>query len=171
MELVLTSYRYRGRELLKEIGELGDFRSTEFKDVIRGRVEDLEGFLRGLDKRTIPSLSRVTPIERSFRFSPERVVEEFVEAVEPLVERIRKGETFCVRVERRGLKGVFSSQLVAREVGTFISNALKERDGEEHKVDLEDPDKAVVIETLGDWCGVGVIPKALRMRYPQLRLP
>jgi len=171
MEVVLTSHRYGERELLRQLKELGDFNQTGFKDVIRGNVEDLEAFLEELEKRRLFTLSRVVPIEKSFIFSPERVVEEFCEAVESLLEKIRKGESFGIAVERRGLKEAFSSQEVAKEVGTFISKALEERDGAKPMVNLRDPDKAVVFETLGRWCSVGVISKEMREKYFYLKLP
>lgn len=166
----MTSHRYGERELLEQLRELGRFYRTEFRDVARGRVENLEVFLQELEKRNIFTLSKVFPIEKSFIFSPRRVVKEFCEAVRPLLEKIRKGESFSVTVERRGLKGAFSSQEVAKEVGTFISKALEERDGEKPEVNLRDPDKAVVFETLGRWCGVGIISKEMREKYFYLRL-
>jgi len=171
MELVLTSYRCRGRELLEELRELGSFRRTNFRGVIRGEVEGLDVFLGELEKRNILSLSRVVPVERSIRFSPERVVEEFSDAVKPLIERIEKGESFCVKVERRGLRGSISSQKIAEELGAFIFATLKKRDGVEPKVNLKDPDKAVVFETLGRWCGIGIISKEMREKYFYLKLP
>lgn len=171
MEVVLTSHRYGERELLEQIRELGDFYRTEFKDVIRGRVENLEAFLQELEKRPIFTLSRVFPIEKSFTFSLRGVTEEFCEVAKTLLEKIRKGESFSVIVERRGLKRAFSSQEVAKEVGTFISKALEERDGEKPKVNLRNPDKAVVFETLGRWCGVGIIAREMREKYFYLRLP
>ena len=171
MELVLTSYRYRERELLEELRELGKFCRTNFKDVIRGEVEDLDVFLGELEKRNILSLSRVVPVVRSFQFSPEKAVEEFCEVVKPFIKRIKKMESFCVKVERRGLKGSFSSKQVAEEVGTFIFATLKERDGLEPRVSLKDPDKAVAFETLGRWCGIGIISKEMRRKYFYLKLP
>jgi tRNA(Ser,Leu) C12 N-acetylase TAN1 len=134
-------------------------------------VKSLEAFMRELEERNVFTLSRVVPIEKSFVFSPKMVVKEFCEAVRPLLDEIEKGETFCVVVERRGLKGFFSSQEVAKEVGTFISEVLEERDGEKPKVNLKDPDKAVIFETLGRWCGVGIISKEMREKYLYLRLP
>jgi len=171
MEVVLTAHRYGERELLEQLKELGDFYQTSFRDVIRGKVENLEAFLQEIEKRSILTLSRVVPVEKSFIFSPERVAEEFCETVEPLIEKIRKGESFCVIVERRGLKGAFSSQEAAKEVGTFISKALEERDEGKPKVNLRDPDKAVVFETLGRWCGVGIISKEMREKHFYLKLP
>ncbi|MDH5754186.1 MAG: THUMP domain-containing protein [Candidatus Bathyarchaeota archaeon] len=167
----MTSHRYGERELLEQLRELGDFYQTGFKDVVRGRVENLEAFLQELEKGNIFTLSRVVPIEKSFIFSHERVVEEFCEVVRLLLEKIQKGESFSVIVERRGLKGAFSSQEVAREVGTFISKVLEERDGEKPEVNLRDADKAVIFETLGRWCGVGMISKEMRAKYFYLKLP
>lgn len=171
MQLILTSHRNREREILEELRGLGNFRRTSFRDVIKGEVEDLQVFLRELKKRNVFSVSRVVAIEKSFKFSSDRVVQEFCESVKPFIERIKEGESFCVRVERRGRKGSFSSQQVAKEVGTLISAALKKRDGVEPKVDLRDPDKAVTFETLGRWCGIGVISKEMRKEYFYLRLP
>ena len=157
--------------MLEQLKELGDFQKTSFKDVLRGRVENFEAFLRELEKRKLSTLSRVVPIEKFFTFSPRKVTEEFCEAVKPLLRRIKKDESLCVRVERRGLKGSFSSQEVAKEVGTFISNILEERNGEKPKVDLTDPNKAVIFETLGRWCGMGIISKEMRKKYFYLKLP
>jgi len=56
-------------------------------------------------------------------------------------------------------------------MGTFISEALKERDGVKPRVNLEDPDKAVVFETLGRWCGVGIRSREMREKYFYLKLP
>jgi len=171
MEVVITSHRYGERELLEQLKELGDFRKTSFRDVIRGEVEDFDAFLQELERRSIFTLSRVVPIEKSFTFSTRSVVEEFCEVVKPLLEKIRKGDSFSVVVERRGLKGAFSSQEAAKEVGTFISKALEERDGETPKVNLTEPDKAVVFETLGKWCGVGIVSKEMREKHFYLKLP
>lgn len=171
MEVVLTTHRYGEREVLKQLKGLGEFHRTEFRDVIRGRVEDFEVFLQELEKREIYDLSRVFPIERSFTFTPETVIEDFCEAVKPLLNRIQKGETFSVKVERRGLKGVFSSQEAAKQVGAFISKTLEERYGEKPKVNLKNPDKAVIFETLGRWCGVGIISRDMRNKHLYIKLP
>jgi len=171
MHLVLTSHGYGEREVLEELGQLGHFWRTGFRDVIRGEVEDLQAFLQQVEGRGIRSVSRIVPIEKSFQFSPERAVEEFAQAAKPLIGRIRKGESFCVKVERRGLKGAFSSAHVAREVGAFLSAALKERDGVEGRVDLEDPNVVVVLETLGRWCGIGLISREMRKGHSYLKLP
>jgi len=74
-------------------------------------------------------------------------------------------------VERRGLKGAFSSQEVAEEVGTFVSEFLEERDGEKLDFNLRNPDKAIVLETFKRWCGIGIIAREMREKYFYLKLP
>ena len=171
MEVVLTSHRYAEKELLEQMREFGDFYRTDFRDVIRGRVEDLEAFLQELEKRNIFALSRVVPIEKSFILSPRSIVMQICETIKPLLEKIRKGEYFSVTLVRRGLKGAFSSQEAAKEAGTFVSKVLEKRDGERPDVNLRNPDKAVVLETLRRWCGIGIIAKKMREKYFYLKLP
>ncbi len=170
MKVLVTAHRGCERGLLEELKDLGSFQGTAFKDVLMGEVDDLNRFLEETDKRALFSLSRIAPIEKSFRFSPKNAVEVFKAEVKPFVDRIGRGETFCVKVNRRGMKGIISSQQMAKEVGSFIWTLLKERDGVEPKVDLKDPNKAIVFETLGNWCGISLISKEMRKRYFYVRL-
>jgi len=172
MEVVLTAFTDRGRELIKELAGLGNFWETDFKDVVRGHVDNPQRFLDELKSRVPSSLSRFTPIRFSFQLSSESSeVTKFIEAVKPLAEEIKKGETFCVKVYRRGLKGAFSPQEVARAVGAYIDQQLQEKHGVKSKADLKEPDKAVVFETLGKWCGVGLVSKEMRREIRYLKLP
>ncbi|MFP4169980.1 MAG: THUMP domain-containing protein [Methanomassiliicoccales archaeon] len=171
MEVILTSHPFREEELLDELRPYGDFRVTEFRGVVRGEVDDLPTFLEELEHGALFALSRVVPVESSFTFTPDSVLQEFREGVRPLLDRIRKEETFGVRVERRGLKGEIDSQWLAQEMGAFIIDMLMERDGQEPTVDLEDPDELVVFETLGRWCGVGVVSKELRSGSTYIQIP
>jgi len=57
-------------KLLESLKELGEFHKADFRDVIIGKVEHLEAFLQELEKRSIFTLSRVVPIEKSFFFLP-----------------------------------------------------------------------------------------------------
>lgn len=171
MELILTAYRYREEDLLEEIEDLGEFHSTGFRDVIRGHVRDLKTFLEEIEDRTIFSLSRVVPIERSFEMSINNADEDMNEEVKSFIERIGRRESFAVRVERRGYSEELSSKELEEKVGTYITKSLEDIYGEKPDVDLEDPDKAVIIETLGKWCGIGIITKNMRGKYSYLRLP
>jgi len=168
----LTAFTDRGRELMKELAGLGNFWETDFKDVIRGHVDNFQRFLGELKSRVPSSLSRFTPVRMSFQLSPDGTeVSKFMEKVKPLVDEIRKGETFCVKVYRRGLKGAFSPQEVAREVGAYIDQQLQEKHGVKPKADLKEPDKAVIFETIGKWCGLGLVSKEMRREIRYLKLP
>jgi tRNA(Ser,Leu) C12 N-acetylase TAN1 len=173
MEVVLTAFMDRGRELIQELAGLGNFWETDFKDVVRGHVDNLQRFLDELKSRVPSSLSRFTPIRFSFQLSSEsgEVTEKFIEAVKPLIDEIKKGETFCVKVYRRGLKGTYSPQEVARNVGAHIDQQLQEKHGVKSKANLKEPDKAVVFETIGKWCGVGLVSKEMRRDIRYLKLP
>lgn len=169
----MTAFMDRGRELIQELAGLGNFWETDFKDVVRGTVDNPQRFLEELKSRVPSSLSRFTPIRLSFQFSPDSndVAKKFLEAVKPLADEIKKGETFCVKVYRRGLKGKFSPQEVAREVGAYIDQQLQKRYGVKSKADLREPDKAVVFETIGRWCGVSLVSKEMRREIRYLKLP
>ncbi|MFP3951735.1 MAG: THUMP domain-containing protein [Candidatus Bathyarchaeia archaeon] len=171
MELILTAYRYREQELLEDVESLGEFHSSGFRDVVRGRVSDLNTFLDELEEETIFSLSRVIPIEKSFKISIDDAEKDIAIEVEELLEEIEEGESFAVRVERRGYSEELSSKELEKYIGTYITDALEDRFEAKPEVDLEDPDKAVIIETLGKWCGIGIISKAMRERYSYLKLP
>jgi tRNA(Ser,Leu) C12 N-acetylase TAN1 len=68
------------------------------------------------------------------------------------------------------MKGVLSSKDLEREIGSHIYNKLKERDGIEHKVDLKDPDKMLVIETIGNIAGMALISKEDRKTFPLIKI-
>jgi tRNA(Ser,Leu) C12 N-acetylase TAN1 len=171
MGVILTSNRCKEKELLQQMREFGEFYRTEFRDVVTGSVEDLEVFLQELEKRNIFALSRVVPIEKSFIFFHTRIVMQVCETVRPLLEKILKRESFSVTVERRGFKGAFSSQEVAKEVGIFVSEFLQERDGEKPDVNLRNPDKAIVLEALRRRCGIGIIAREMMEKYFYFKLP
>jgi len=167
---------YEGERTIKgvyELSDLGVFEETGFRGVIKGEVEDLESFLKELETRIRTSflpVSRVVPIQEWFYFSPDKFLDIAKERVAKHLDRVKAGETFCVRVERRGMKGVFSSKDLEREIGSHVYSMLKERDGVEHKVDLKDPDKMIVIETIGNMAGLSLISKEDRRKYPLIKV-
>lgn len=149
----------------------GRFQKTRFRDVVRSRFQDWEAFLQEIEKNNIFTLSKVMSIQRSFISSPATAAEKGRQAVNPLLHKIKEEESLGITFERRGYKGVFSSQKVAAKVGTFISEVLERRDEEIAKVNLGDPDKAVVFETLHSWGEVGIIPKEMTETYFYINLP
>lgn len=156
--------------VLREISDLGEFKETGFRDVLQGQVENLEIFLEELNKRQITAISRVIPVEEFFRFKPENLLEILKEKIRNLVDRIGEGETFCVRVERRGFKGALSSSELERSLGGYIWQLLKDKYGKPPKVDLTNPDKLVAIQTIGGLCGIALIDRRFREKYPIIKV-
>jgi tRNA(Ser,Leu) C12 N-acetylase TAN1 len=171
MEILMTAYQDKAKELIKELAGLGIFWETEFADVVRGQIDDYKRFVESLNERGPFCLSRLAPIKCSFCLTSNNVVEDLKGDAYTLAQEIGEGETFCVKVNRRGLRGAYSSREVAAKIGTYVSNLLKEKYGTRPIADLENPDKALVFETLGDWCGVYSISKRMRKKCRYLRLP
>lgn len=158
------------RPLLVGLRQYGEFHRTEFRDVCIGWVDDVSGFLEGVlaagegHAGWIRHLSRVIPVERTFRFTPETLVALLTDAVTPFAERIGAGSLY-VRVERRGLMGRVSSAEVERAVGDYLFE-LAGRRGKELRTSFADPDWIVVAETIGERCGVAFLTREMRRRYP-----
>lgn len=165
--LVLCERGFENR-VLEEIENLGSFKSTGFKGVLIGEIADLEAFLNSLEGKPFIQVSRVVPYEDSFYFKPEKLSEILRDRVEKYTDRFETGKTFCVRMVRRGLKGKISSRDIEREIGGYIQTFLEEK-GKEPKVNLEDPDKVIIIETLGNLCLIGLISKELRQKHPLVK--
>jgi len=87
------------------------------------------------------ALKRLIPIQRSVAAS----VDEIVAAAAELAHLIEEGEKFRVTVEKR------HTQLSSREIIFKVAELF------DQKVDLEKPDKVVLVEVVGPVAGVSVI--------------
>ena len=90
------------------------------------------------------------------------------EAVAPWVERMVSG-TFYVRLERRGYKGRIVSPEVERALDTYLIS-LAAQHGKTLQVSFENPDYVIVAETVRDMCGVALLTRELRARYPFVKI-
>lgn len=170
--VIVTVVPGPGREshLLRQFRRLGQFEPTEFKDVCVGRIEDVAQFLETLrigrenNEPWLADLGRVIPIEQTFPFVPQTLTEQLKQAVAPFVARMTEG-TFHVRLERRGLLGQVMSQEVERQVGEHLC-ALAEVAGKRLQVSFTEADYVVVAETVGNQCGIALLDRPLRERYP-----
>ncbi|WP_218141496.1 THUMP domain-containing protein [Nitrosovibrio tenuis] len=161
-----------GREsrLLRQLRRLGYFKPTEFKNVCSGHVEDTAQFLEGLraarenQEPWLSDLGRVIPVEQTFSFTPETLTGQLKQAMIPLVARMTEG-TFHVRLERRGLPGQVMSQEVERQVGEHLQ-ALAEAAGKRLQVSFAHADYVVAVETIGTRCGIALLDRTFRERFP-----
>jgi len=172
--LLATSCEGQRDALLIALRRLGRFRPGGYRNVVIGMVDDPGVFLDRVrdalatDPLLPTALARVVPVDVTLRFEPGAPVTELVAAAEPLLARLAGG-AFFVRVERRGLKGRLHSPTVEREIGDHVWRALEAR-GHVPRVDFRDPAAVLVVETLGDQAGLGVVTRAQRAAYPFVRV-
>lgn len=158
------------RRVLDALHRFGRFRRAGFRDVCIGTVDDVGALLEGVRAAAAEgqpwgrAIARVIPIDVAFTFAPETLTQSLKAAVVPLAARLADG-TFCVRVERRGLAGRINSPDVERAVAGHVFD-LAQAAGKTLGVSLEDPDFLLVVETIGTDCGVGLVTRELRSRYP-----
>ena len=166
--VVVTSLpgRLHAHALLERLAAWGDFRTSGFDDVCVGQVANLDAFfdaLRAADAEGaawMHDIGRIIPVERAFYFVPGTLSYQFDEAIAPMLERVGGG-TFYLRLDRRGHAGEIDSQRVERELADRVL-VLARRRGKNLRTSFEDPDYVIVVEIVGDECGVGLITRGLR---------
>lgn len=154
--LLVSTTRSGGKwacaELLKILKELGDDEAVVDETAIRGLIfgkTNLDPFevvhkMRSLLKETpwmFRSVLKVIPIEKVIRTD----VGEIVDAVSTLAHKIGADEVFRVTVEKRHT--ALSTKDIILAVASKIVN----------EVDLEKPDKIVLVEILGNVTGISIL--------------
>ena len=84
-------------------------------------------------------------------------------AVRAAREQIGEEESFCFRLHKRGAHFLAQGTLsIEQEIGSAIWIALEEKHGAKPRVNLKNPDIAVVAEVLGPITAVGISRKVWR---------
>jgi len=160
--------------LLGALNSYGEFHATPFKYVCTGWVEDHERFLTALleashaGKHWIAHLGRVVPVSCLFNATPESLLGQLKDAAAALVENIGSGTCF-VRVERRGMPEAGHSPEIEHALADHVFALVEARSGS-LRTSFTDPDYIVVAEILDTECGVGLITRDLRSRFPFVRV-
>ena len=172
--VLATSPEGRRDALLIALRRLGKFRRGGYRNVVLGQVADPAEFLRAVREGLISdpllptALARVVPIETTVRIEAESAADTVAAAAEPFLERLA-GQSFFVRLERRGLKGRLHTPTFERDLADRLWKALEAR-GHSPRVEFEDPDAIVVVETIGDEAGIALVTRALRVEHPFIRI-
>ena len=172
--VLATSLEGRRDALLIALRRLGKFRRGGYRNVIVGRVEDVSAFLVAVrdalaSEPLLPTaLAKVVPVETIVRFDPMNAADTFAAAAEPMLDRLAGG-TFFVRLERRGMKGRLHTPTLERDLGDRVWKALEAR-GVAPRVAFRDPDAVLVVETVGDEAGLGVILRTMRTEFPFVKV-
>lgn len=159
------------RHLLRILNRYGEFKRTQFRDVLLGHVDDTAEFLDALEREEperLRSLSQVVPLEKDFYFELSDIMEKLTDALSPYIEQL-ENKSFHVRVSRRGHKGEISSLEIEKELDAFIMGTLAKA-GKAAKVDFDDPDLIIIVETIGNWAGVGLISREMKERCHFVRV-
>jgi tRNA(Ser,Leu) C12 N-acetylase TAN1 len=173
--VVVTAKDHEQRHLAMCVKRLGDFWWTPFLGLLVGRVEDHEAFCEQLRRSEeerpgfLRPLARLIPIDRTFTFQVEHLPAQLDRAVSAYADRIDSG-SFYVRIERRGHAGDIHSQPLEQELGRTLLAHLREQ-GAAPLIDFKDPDAIVAVELIGDECGVGLITRTMRERFPFVKVP
>jgi tRNA(Ser,Leu) C12 N-acetylase TAN1 len=109
------------------------------------------------------------PIDKAFKFGVADFREKLKEAMTSCAETLENGCTFFIRVKRRGHKGELSSLEIEKDISAFIIDGM-EKTGKQAQVNFEDPDKLIIVETIGDRAGVGLITRTMKEKYPFIRV-
>lgn len=160
--------------LAKRLRRFGDFHWTAFRGLLAGRVEDHEAFFAQLMRCEeaqpgfLDPVARIIPVTRTFVFRPETLVSQLEEAIRPWAADI-DGHAFHVRCERRGHAGLLHGHEVERALHDGLQDWLRAQGHQPH-VDFTDPVYVIAVELVGDVCGIGLITKNWRARFPFIRI-
>ena len=111
----------------------------------------------------------MVPLDKTLTIDVASLVPMLKAEVLGYADRIGSG-AFYVRVERRGHKGEIHSQQLEQELAHALVELLTQK-GHTPRVDFQNPDVIIAIEIVGDECGIGIITKSLRERYPFVKVP
>jgi len=157
--LIVTTARGNEEDACSEIwyllGEIGDTAAEIEKTAVKGLVIartaldpfDVIAAFRGMLREQPGELRyslRIIPIERVVQTD----LQEIQEVATELASKIRADETFRVTVEKR-FSGISSREIIQAAAANI-----------DRKVSLEDPNRIVLVEVIGELTGVSVIAPA-----------
>jgi tRNA(Ser,Leu) C12 N-acetylase TAN1 len=171
---VISVNEYGFKRAFEVFGGFGEVRRTEFFNVLVMRAENTKEMLERLrerrqrDPESLAFLSRLVPVTHAFIFhSAEEFETKSKEIVGGWASRLA-GKRFHVRIRRRGFKGKLSSLEEEKMLDTLLLQEL-EKAGAQGRVDFEDPDAVIAIESVGTWAGLSLWTREELEMYPFVR--
>ena len=171
--LVVTARSGRRNDLVHALRPIVKLRRAGFPDVSVGCAADVDDCLTAIAARADRTLAtevlaRVVPVSRTFLVDADGLETQLLAETAACVDAL-VGQSFHVRLERRGQRSVARSDVLERRLGTALVDALRTRGGEP-RVTFDDPDVIVAIELIGPVCGIGIVDRARRRRFPFVRV-
>jgi tRNA(Ser,Leu) C12 N-acetylase TAN1 len=176
--VVVTAYDWRGlrsaRRLLQHYGEVA---RTEFHNVLVLKVADVAAFLEAIsaaaeqDVSVRNDISRIMPAQATFAFATTAEFEDKARAIACQWADCVAGGSFHVRLHRRrgDSPARLSAQAEERSLDDSILERLREL-GQPGRIDFQDPDYVIDIETVGQRAGMSLWSRDDLKRFPVLRV-
>jgi len=176
--VVVTAYDWRGlrsaRRLLSGYGEVA---RTQFHNVLVLRVADVATFLESISAAAEHDLSmrndiaRIMPAQAAFAFATTAEFQEKAGTIARQWADRMPGRSFHVRLHRRrgGTPVKLSAQAEERYLDDCILERLREL-GEPGRLEFQDPDYLIDIETVGERAGMSLWSRDDLKRFPFLRV-
>ncbi len=172
----VISVREQGFRQARDVfGAFGEVKRTDFYNILLLRARHVREMLESLRERrerspeSLAFLARLIPVAKTFVFnSPEEFEDRARNVVLGWTQQL-SGRSFFVRIHRRGFKGRLASTEEERILDTLLLEEL-EKAGSPGRIDFDDPDAIIAIETVGHWAGLSVFTREERMRYPFVRI-
>ncbi|MDQ7250504.1 hypothetical protein [Dongia sedimenti] len=161
----------RARALMREHGEVA---KTHFYNILTMMVPSVPAFLAALEDRFQLDLdlracvSRIAPVTETFNFSGVQDFETKACALARMLAPPLNGASFHVRMHRRGLKGLISSNAEERRLDEALIGTL-EKAGGHGMIRFDDPDFVVDLETVDHRAGTALWSRDALQRYPFLK--
>jgi tRNA(Ser,Leu) C12 N-acetylase TAN1 len=173
--VVVSVHRDHYRRACAVLGALGEVAQTDYYNVLVMRVDDREDFLKRLSAMVTAApeflevAARIMPASETFTFRSaaefEAKAKETVCAWLPCLI----GQSFHVRMHRRGFKEQMSSHVEERFLDEALLHAL-EQAGTPGHIDFTDPDLIIDVETVGQRAGLSLWTRDDLLRYPFLKV-
>lgn len=173
--VVVTVYDGGYNQARRLLHRYGPVEKTEYFNILLMRITEPRILLNSLldeaerDPKAVSSLARVMPIDRSFSFmSAPEFEAKARDAVAGWVDELA-GKSFHLRMHRRGFKGRLSSLDEERFLDTYLLEAVEQK-GAGARINFDDPDVIIALETMGPRGGVSLWTRDDLKRYPLLHL-
>lgn len=173
---VIVTIREKGfGEAVKLLEQFGPVSGTDFFNVLVMKTNDTRMLLEALNKEieenpgTLNFISRVVPVTETFNFQSK---EEFESRAKEIVLQWAPqltGKSFHVRMHRRGFKGRLSSIEVEQFLDGILLQHLEQL-GSPGRIDFENPDAIIAVETVGQGAGLSCWARKDLVSYPFLGL-
>lgn len=171
--VVVTLPEAAYREARQSLSRWGRVRRTHYYNVLAVKVADTAAFLREFEAAVANApgllnfLSHVVPAEVAFDFTDAGEFERRAREIAIGWTDRLAGRRFHVRLHRRGFKGLLSTPKEERFLDEALLDAL-ERKGTPGRIDFEDPDAVIQIETIDGRAGMSLWSRDDLRRCPYL---